>query len=386
MKIKDIEVMPLTYKLKEDEIWQASCVYVDVWNYLLIKINTDEGIYGLGESGGGHYVPKIGKPVIDFFSRFLIGQEVDDINKIWRKLYLSSHYWGRRGIAVSIIGAIETALWDIKGKAEGKPLYELIGGKKHNSLRIYASGGMQKPIKDMIKEIEVYLEKGFGAVKIRGGYGREKDLNIVKEIRKGLGYGFDLMFDTGQNYVPYNWSIEEAIDICKQLAEYDLFFIEEPYITDDLDGYSKLKKNCNVPIAMGENGSTIYEFRSFIDSDIADIYQPDATNVGGIIQFKEVAKYAGARGKKIAPHVFRSGISLMAHLDLMVSIDNPLILEYCMMPNPLMFDILVSEPKIKDGYIYPNDEPGLGVYIDDKILKKYKFMDRVQYFKIEKEK
>ncbi len=106
MKIKDIEVMPLTYRLKEDEVWQASCVYVDVWNYLLIKINTDEGIYGLGESGGGHYIPKIGKPVIDFFSRFLIDQEIDDINKIWRKLYLSSHYWGRRGIVVSIIGEI----------------------------------------------------------------------------------------------------------------------------------------------------------------------------------------------------------------------------------------------------------------------------------------
>ena len=81
MKIRDIEVIPLTYKLKEDEVWQASCVYVDVWNYLLIKVNTDEGIYGLGESGGGHFIPRIGKPVIDFFSRFLIGQEIDDIEK-----------------------------------------------------------------------------------------------------------------------------------------------------------------------------------------------------------------------------------------------------------------------------------------------------------------
>jgi len=385
LKIKNIEVIPLTYRLKKEEIWQASCVYVDVWNYLLVKVNTDEGVYGLGESGGGHYIPKIGRPVIDFFSRFLVGQEIDDIDRIWRKLYLSSHYWGRRGIAVSIIGAIETALWDILGKVQKKPLYELIGGKKYDKIRVYASGGMQKPIKDLVAEVEEYLENGFSAVKIRGGYGREKDIGLVREIRKALGYNFDLMLDTGQNYVPYNWSASEALDICRELEQYRLFFIEEPYITDDLEGYSFLKENSPVSIAMGENGSTVYEFKTFIDNDIADIYQPDVTNVGGISQFIKVAEYAHKKNRKIAPHVFRSGVSLMAHLYLLSSISNPLMLEYCRIPNPLMFDLLNSRPELKEGYIYIPVENGLGVHIDDSILEKYKFQDKVQYFKIEKE-
>ena len=385
MKIKSIDVIPLTYQLKEDEIWQASCVYVDVWNYLLIRVNTDEGIYGLGESGGGHYIPKIGKPIIDFFSRFLIGQEVSDINKIWRKLYLSSHYWGRRGIVTSMISAIEIALWDIKGKVENQPLYKLLGGKQHDKIRVYASGGMEKPIQDIIKEVEGYLEKGFSAVKIRGGYNIKQDIEIVKSIRDTLGYNFDLMLDAGQNYVSYHWSVKEAVDICNRLAEYQLFFVEEPYITDDVKGYAEVKKLSTLPIAMGENGSTIYEFKQFIDNDIADIYQPDVTTVGGIGQFIKVSEYAYLHGKKIAPHVFRSGVSFMVHINLLVSIPNPLIFEYCMIPNPLMFDMLTCEPEIRNGDIYPNEEPGLGVYIDDKILKKYKFQDKVQYFKIEKE-
>lgn len=173
--------------------------------------------------------------------------------------------------------------------------------------------------------------------------------------------------------------------ISVRLAEYQLFFVEEPYITDDIKGYAEVKKLSTLPIAMGENGSTIYEFKQFIDNDIADIYQPDVTNVGGIGQFIKVSEYAYLHGKKIAPHVFRSGVSFMAHLHLLVSIPNPLIFEYCMIPNPLMFDMLTCEPDIRNGHIYPDEKPGLGVYIDDKILKKYTFQDKVQYFKIEKE-
>jgi len=385
MKITSIDVYPLSYKLKKDEIWEASCVYVDIWNYLIVKVNTDEGIYGLGESGGGHYIPKIGQPIVDFFKRTLIGTKIDDIEKIWRKLYLSSYYWGRRGIGTSIISAIEIALWDIKGKFEKKSLYELIGGKKRDKVRIYASGGMQKPIKDLLTEIDSYLEDGFTAVKVRGGYDKDRDLNIIKEIRGSLGYSFDLMLDTGQNYVPKNWSIKEAVELCGRLEEYKLLFIEEPYIADDLKGYGEVKKSVKTPVAMGETGSTIYEFKEYIDNDIADVFQPDATNVGGIGQFLKVAKYAGLHNKTIAPHVFRSGVSFMAHLDLLAVISNALILEFCKIPNPLMFDMLITEPVIKDGYIYPPDEPGLGVYIDEKLLKKYSFKDHVQYFKIEKE-
>ena len=193
------------------------------------------------------------------------------------------------------------------------------------------------------------------------------------------------MLDTGQNYVPKNWDIQEGIELCKQLEEYKLFFIEEPYIADDQKGYSELKSKVSIPVAMGETGSTIYEFREYIDNNIADIFQPDVTNVGGISQFMRVANYADRFNKKIAPHVFRSGISFMAHLDLLCCIPNSLILEYCKIPNPLMFEILSKDPVIKNGYIYPIDEPGLGVYIDDKILAKYKYEDKVQYFKIEKE-
>jgi len=385
MKIKNIEVITLSYKLKENEIWEASCVYVDIWNYLIIKVNTDEGIYGLGESGAGHYIPKIGQPIIDFFKRILIGAKIDNIKDIWKKLYLSSYYWGRRGIGTSIISAIEMALWDIKGKSENKSLYEMLGGKKKDSIRAYASGGMQKPIHELLKEIEGYLEEGFKAVKIRGGYNKDRDFSIIKDIRDNLGFDFDLMLDASQNYVPKNWDVKEGIELCKKLEEYNLFFIEEPYIADDLKGYLEFKRKVNIPVAMGESGSTIFEFKEYIDNDIADIFQPDVTNVGGINQFMEVAEYANKYNKKIAPHVFRSGISFMAHIDILCSINNSLILEFCKIPNPLMFEMLISVPEFKDGYIYPVDVPGLGVFIDNNILNKYKYEDKVQYFKIEKE-
>ena len=385
MKITALNPILLSYKYEKDEIWGWSGGEVRVWNTTLVEIETDEGITGLGEMGTGHYMPEASREITHFLEKTVIGCDPFEINVIYEKLYRLGANWGRRGIAMGVISGIENALWDLKGKALGLPVHSLLGGKMNSKLRAYASGGMEKPIGALVEEVSGYLENGFTAVKIRGGYDRTKDKEKIAALRKELGYGFDLMLDCGQGYVPRSWSVSESIKVIQSLEEYQLFFIEEPIRTDYIECYSKVSAASNTPIAGGENGCSIFEFKQLIDHDAVDIIQADATHAGGIGEVKRIAEYAELHGKTIAPHVFRSAASLSAHLHLLASIPNALICEYQQIANPLREALFIEPLEIKDGYITVPDTPGLGIYINEKLINQYKYLPgQEQRFKVEK--
>lgn len=384
MKITSIKPILLSYEYNQNEIWGWSGGSVHVWNTALVQVFTDEGIYGLGEMGTGHYIPEASREIAKFLEPTLKGLDPFEIDVIYSKLYKISVNWGRRGIAMGVISGIENALWDIKGKSLGLPVYSLLGGKYRSSIRAYASGGMEKPDNELLKEIENYLKQGFTAVKIRGGYSKLKDKKKIEAIRKKLGYDFDLMLDCGQGYVPFPWSVNEAIEVTKTLEEYKLFFIEEPIRTDAIKEYAKVTASSNISIAGGENGCSIYEFKNLIDNDAVDIIQPDVTHAGGIGEVKRIADYASLNGKSVAPHIFRSGASLAAHLHLLSAIPNALICEFQQIPNPLREELLVEPIKFKDGYIFVPETPGLGIDINEDIINKYPYKPgKEQRFKIE---
>lgn len=385
MKITDVEPILLSYEYKPDEQWGWSGGEVKVWHTSLVRVWTDEGIYGLGEMGTGHYIPEAARSICLFLKNTLVGQDPFEINVLFDKMYKLGANWGRRGIAMGVISGIENALWDLKGKALNLPVHSLLGGKFRKSIRTYASGGMEQPIPSLVKEVEGYLERGFTAVKIRGGYNAEKDVAKVKALRTELGYGFDLAIDCGQGYVPFAWSAKEAIGVVKALEEYNLMFIEEPCRTDELDVYASVKaESGKTPIAGGENGCSIFEYKQLIDKKCLDIIQPDVTHAGGIGEVKKAAEYAALNGITVAPHVFRSGASFAAHLNLLSAIPNALICEFQQVANPLREELLNQPIKMVNGEIVIPDEPGLGIHLTDDIIKKYPYKPGTeQRFKVE---
>lgn len=385
MVITKVEPILLSYEYKPDEQWGWSGGSVKVWHAALVRVWTDAGIYGLGEMGTGHYIPEAAKAVCEFLSKTLIGKDPFEIEVLQSVMYKLGANWGRRGIAMGVISGIENALWDLKGKALGVPVHSLLGGKYRKTIKAYASGGMEQPLDSLVKEVASYLERGFKAVKIRGGYDKKRDVLKIKTLRETLGYEFDLALDCGQGYVPQAWSAKEAIGVVKALEEYQLMFVEEPCKTDELDVYRKVHEaSGTVPIAGGENGCSIYEFKQLIDNNCLDIIQPDVTHAGGICEVKKAAEYAALQGITVAPHVFRTGASFAAHLHLLSAIPNALICEYQQIANPLREELLNAPLKMVDGELVIPDEPGLGIHLTDEIIAKYPYRPGTeQRFKVE---
>lgn len=385
MVITKVEPILLSYEYKPDEQWGWSGGSVKVWHAALVRVWTDAGIYGLGEMGTGHYIPEVAKAVCEFLSKTLIGKDPFEIEVLQSVMYKLGANWGRRGIAMGVISGIENALWDLKGKALGVPVHSLLGGKYRKTIKAYASGGMEQPLDSLVKEVAGYLERGFKAVKIRGGYDKKRDVLKIKTLRETLGYEFDLALDCGQGYVPQAWSAKEAIGVVKALEEYQLMFVEEPCKTDELDVYRKVHEaSGTVPIAGGENGCSIYEFKQLIDNNCLDIIQPDVTHAGGICEVKKAAEYAALQGITVAPHVFRTGASFAAHLHLLSAIPNALICEYQQIANPLREELLNAPLKMVDGELVIPDEPGLGIHLTDEIIAKYPYRPGTeQRFKVE---
>lgn len=385
MVITKVEPILLSYEYKPDEQWGWSGGSVKVWHAALVRVWTDAGIYGLGEMGTGHYIPEAAKAVCEFLSKTLIGKDPFEIEVLQSVMYKLGANWGRRGIAMGVISGIENALWDLKGKALGVPVHSLLGGKYRKTIKAYASGGMEQPLDSLVKEVAGYLEQGFKAVKIRGGYDKKRDVLKIKTLRETLGYEFDLALDCGQGYVPQAWSAKEAIGVVKALEEYQLMFVEEPCKTDELDVYRKVHEaSGTVPIAGGENGCSIYEFKQLIDNNCLDIIQPDVTHAGGICEVKKAAEYAALQGITVAPHVFRTGASFAAHLHLLSAIPNALICEYQQIANPLREELLNAPLKMVDGELVIPDEPGLGIHLTDEIIAKYPYRPGTeQRFKVE---
>ena len=213
----------------------------------------------------------------------------------------------------------------------------------------------------------------------------KKDVEKVKAIRTALGYDFDLALDCGQGYVPFAWSAKEAIQVVKALEEYKLMFIEEPCRTDEIEVYKAVREaSGTTPIAGGENGCSIFEYKALIDNKCIDIIQPDVTHAGGIGEVKKTAEYAALNGITVAPHVFRSGASLAAHLHLLSAIPNAFICEFQQIANPLREELLNQPIKMIDGELEVPDEPGLGIHLTDEIIEKYPYRPGTeQRFKVE---
>jgi len=370
VKINKLEAMVLTCQL--DKPIMDATYTLPHRSAVLVKIATDEGISGIGEAAYFGGPPMITKMIIEKeLADYIIGEDPLNIERLWEKMYQRSIKHGRKGAIIASMSGIDVALWDIKAKVAGMPLYRLLGGG-HEKIRAYASAGFYaegKGLKELAEEMASYVKEGFTAVKMKiGRLSQAEDVARVAAVRKAIGPNIDLLVDGNNAYTAY-----EAIKIARKMEEYDIFWFEEPVPAEDIEGSARVAAAIDTPLAAGENEFTRYGFRDLIINQALDIAQPDTTWCGGITEARKIAAMASAWNITCVPHSFSSAIALVSNLHFSASIPNSMFQEFDRNHNPLREELLTEPVKInKDGYIDLWDRPGLGVELNESVVQKYR--------------
>jgi D-galactarolactone cycloisomerase len=376
MKITSFETFQLKAPLEIPFGWSQDTITSR--SVGLVKITTDEGIIGWGEGCGGPAAAVVN----EIFAPLLIGEDPTNRSALWQKMFHSIYNANLAvGFGGSAISAVDTALWDITGKALDVPIYHLLGGKIRDSIPVYATGLYytqgEFPSR-LIDEARGYVESGFIGMKTKiGGLSIDEDVKRVKAIRDAIGPDVKLMVDANQAY-----NASSAIRIGQKLSDLDLVWFEEPVNAQDIEGYLLVKNSLPMAIAGGENLRTRYEFQQFLSKRAYDIVQPDVINVGGISEMRNVAMTANTMGIQVNPHVWGSPIMIAASLHVASTIPpcppsgNPepfvqeSVMEYDRTPSAIRDNISPQTFKMTDGRLKVPTGPGLGVTIDEKEVKK----------------
>ena len=360
---------------------------------LVVKIHTDEGLVGIGETDTNPWVARAmieapGTHIMGLgLTEMLVGQDPSDVEGLWERMYTGSAMTGRRGLGICAMGALDMALWDIKGKAENKPCWQLLGGAL-NTITPYAS--LLPDGDDLETYARVLVERavkakalGFRAAKLeictKGPYSHnslqiEDDreiARIVRACREAVGPDMTLMVD-----VAYCWrDWKEALRAIEMFADDDIYFIETPLPSDDIEGYAKLVKASPVRVAAGEWLNSRFEFRELMDRDALDVVQPDVGRVGGLTEARRVAMAARDKGLAVVPHCWKSAIGIAASAHLAAVAPTCTYIEFLpreLADSRLRMDLCSVELPVVDGRIPLPTAPGLGVTINEEALASYR--------------
>ncbi len=328
----------------------------------LVKIETDEGTTGIGVCA----VQPIIQATIEHLTPQLIGEDPIDVERLWHKMWVPKLI-GRRGLTTRAISGIDIALWDLKAKVCGLPLYKLLGGYR-NRMPTYVTGGYYVKgagLKELQQEMQDTIEMGARAVKMKiGAVPIREDVERVKAVREAIGPDVKLLVDANCAYKAY-----EAIQLARRIEEYDIFWFEEPVAPDDYEGHKRLAAMTSIPIATGENEYTRYGFRDLIKTGAVPILNADAKVLGGITEWVKVAALAQAHDLQIAPHGSQD-----IHVSLVSAISNGLLLEFHRdSTNPLWQTAYKSPLSLNDdGTVSPPEVPGAGIDPNYDVLNQYR--------------
>ena len=343
---------------------------------VLVRVHTDEGITGLGEIDSSPWVAKaiIEAPashkLCNGLASLLVGENPLEIGRLWQKMYKGSLYFGRRGAAIHAISGIEIALWDIAGKAAGKPIHALLGGARRDRIKAYASTLMPDTPAEAARTIEAQMKAGFNAVKLGWGpLGRsaELDIALVAAARKAGGEALDLMIDIGKGWT----SAREGIDRARRMEEYRPYWIEEPFWPDDYAKYAALAAAGDRRRDGGEEEATLADFERLVETGHVEILQPDVTRAGGISECLRVADYARRRGRRCVLHAWSTGIIKAATLQVLAAMEEAEYMEYCVQTTDLNQRLVAERFPLVEGEVMIPTGPGLGIEIDEAALKEF---------------
>ena len=326
-------------------------------NWLFVKVYTDEGITGVGEGSGW---PRVVEAAVNDLAHIVVGEDPRNIERLWQKMHVAMMGHGISGvIGAGAMAGIDMALWDIKGKALNTPVWNLLGGKVRDRIRLYSHASTP--------EVAVSLkERGYTAVK-SGGVG--DPLGRVDAIRKAVGDDMDIMLDL---HGPPWLTPKDAVILGKALEPYNLLFYEEPLPPEDPDALARVQDQVAIPLAAGERLATIWGWRHLIERGIVDVIQPDTGRGGGLTQLKKVAAMAEAHFITVAPHSGTLGpVAEYAAIHLLAAIPNALILERLEDDWPGRTEVTDPVPKAENGYVAVPDTPGLGVDINEDFVARH---------------
>jgi L-rhamnonate dehydratase len=313
--------------------------------------------------------------VIDqYLAPLLIGSDPWDVEFLWQHMYRLTMAFGRKGIGMVAISAVDIALWDLLGKASKQPVYRLLGGRTKPRIPVYASRLYSTPLDELAEEARRYKDQGYRAMKLRFGWGpvdgaegMRHNIDLVRTVREAVGDGVDVMADAYMG-----WTLDYAKRMLPLLERFNLRWLEEPVIPDDIHGYAALKAYGCVPIAGGEHEFTLYGFREMLDAQAVDYIQFDTNRVGGITQARKIAALAEAHSIPVVPH---AGQMHNYHV-VMASLNSPIAEHFPLVDvevgNELFWYIFDGEPKARDGYVdLDENTPGLGLTLNEHALKQF---------------
>ncbi len=373
MKIERIEIYPLEATLDEPFGWSQR--WTSTRQTTAVKIVADDGTYGWGESGS--------PMAMEALSNHLIGEDPTRTEYLWQKLFrviYQSHGYG--GPGMDAISAFDMALWDIAGKAAGKPVSEMLGGGSRDRIPVYATGlyYLKDDFPDKLTAEAVgYAEAGFTGMKLKvGGKTVKEDIERVRHLRDVLGPDIHLMMDANEGY-----DVKTAIYVGQALADADLSWFEEPVGSLDDAGNQEVRRNVPMPISGGESLSTRYEFARRLADRTFDIIQPDIVHGGGVSEMVKTAGMANAFGIQFNPHFWGTGISLAATLHVCATLPsnphsvapqpyvNESVMEFDRTPHPIRENLTDPIFDQTDSHITVPTAPGLGVDVIPSELKRF---------------
>lgn len=349
----------------------------------LVRIDTDAGVTGYGEAkaavGSSGSCGSIARCVECELAPALIGQDPRDVTRLWEMMYCGSRgglslrlgrsmpALGRRGLTISAISGVDTALWDVFGKSLGVPVVRLLGGACREKMAAYASGGWADAA-GIGAQLRSYVDAGFGAVKMRVGAmdgSVAASVERVRAARDGVGDGVELMCDAHGTMSP-----ADAKRFCRGVEDCDLRWFEEPCTSDDHEGTAEVRRSTATPIALGESLFTRFEVRDAIAARAADVIQPDAAIVGGVTECRRIAALCETHNLELAPHLWGSALSFMAGLHVAFASPAARVLEYSLGGNPMLHELVPDAARPSGGWFDCPTAPGLGVTIDEDFVER----------------
>jgi L-alanine-DL-glutamate epimerase-like enolase superfamily enzyme len=367
--------------LKRDEGPQLANLRAGPIYAVLVRVTTDDGLSGLGSvgvgSGAADYVIK------KHLKAIIIGHSPFDVEFLWEQMFRSTINYGRKGLVLEAISAIDIALWDICGKATNQPVYNLLGGRTRPRIRVYCSRlYANRDLEVLAAQAAYFLKQGFSAMKQRFGYGprdgiagMRKNLDLVKTVREVVGSDVDLMADAYMG-----WDVPYAIRMIRMLEDAGtcLKWVEEPVIPDDIDGYVEIRRSVQTPISGGEHEFTRYGCRELIRKRAVDIIQCDANRVGGITEAQKIFALASAENLTVIPHAgqMHNHHLVMSHLNSPMAEYLPPADEGGALDDDTLFwELFDGEPRAIAGHIDLAETPGLGLELNEKTINKWRIRE-----------
>jgi len=334
-------------------------------DYVMVRIDTDAGITGWGDGFGYGAARATHAFTQHVLAPALIGRDARDIAGINRDMQYNNHIWGRYGVTMFAISGIDIALWDIAGKACGQPLHQMLGGARRKRIPAYASLLRYNTPELVSERASAAKEQGFAQIKLH-----EDEEPEVRAAREAVGDDMPIMVDVNCKWTPHHARYQT-----ERLAQYDMFWLEEPiFPPEDFDALARLHLDTGVALAAGENACTAFQFQKMIESGGIDFLQPSVTKVGGISEMRKILTLAETQGATVMPHSPYFATGLLATLHILSTLPDECLVEYFFyksLPASLYGDAIVA----RDGYLDVPDGPGLGMDPDLDVIKEYAVKD-----------